>query len=213
MTKMTTYQFVGLQQAVYRLINDYKTVNDDRVLAVTRADVFDVLLGLLPAEDERVKTFLQALLQRDLTRQRAEKLFDTLTPFVEPFPTFSEKQLQKFLPKVKKLKQPAPLENPYTTSYLAWDDTGIQRTYLVVPTDKGYLGLMGDVEPQVVHGLCAICHEFGNVSLFTSTVKGNAQGNYTKKGNYICRDHEACNAQLATLDHLEKFVAHVRPQK
>jgi hypothetical protein len=210
---ITTYEFVRVQKAVFRLINDYKTVNDTRVLAVSKTIAFDKILDLLPGENESVQIFLAGLSQRDLTRQRADKLFELLIPFVTPFPTFSDKQLKKLFPKVKKLKQPDTLNTATNTTYLGWDDKGNQRKYLIMPTENGYLGLVGETQPNIVHGLCAICHEFSNVVSFTSLVKGNAQGNYTKKGNYICADSQWCNQHLDTLIYLERFVAHVRPQK
>ncbi|MBC6498256.1 hypothetical protein H7R52_02205 [Weissella confusa] len=43
--------------------------------------------------------------------------------------------------------------------------------------------------------------------MFLSKVKSRgAEGNYTKRGNLICRDSSLCNAQLSSLDYLASFV-------
>ena len=115
---------------------------------------------------------------------------------------------------MKKLKQPAWASlNLHELTYLGWNDGGSQKKYLVIPDHERVIGIRGDLAPQTIKGVCAICQTIGNVSLFVSTTKTSGLGTYTRNGNYICRDSAQCNRQLTDPQALQDFLAVVRPQR
>ncbi len=44
------------------------------------------------------------------------------------------------------------------------------------------------------------------ISLFLATTKSSGDGTYTKKGNYICLDSDACNQHLYDLSFFHDFL-------
>ena len=194
--QLQPHEFVAIKEQIIILNKAFNSVNDKNVKAVVQADVVETVKGILP--DNEIAT----------SRQRAESAFKQLVELVTPFPELSSNQLGKLFKKVKKLPEPK-WENldRHEMTYLGWNDNGSQKKYIVAPRDGKLVGIYGDFDPKPLNGLCAICHQLGTVSMFLSKVKSRgADGNYTKRGNLICRDSSLCNAQLSSLDHLASFV-------
>ena len=213
-TTITTYQYSYITQQVNQLASAYLTVNDQPVRLAIRAKTLDAIVPLLPRDEPLAQAFVQQLNTVKITRKQAQALLATLTPLVVPFPQLTAKQLSKLFRKVKKLKQPDWSQLAlHELTYLGWNDGGNQKKYLVIPDQERWVGIQGELSPQTVKGVCAICHTIGNVALFLATTKSSGLGTYTKKGNYICRDSSQCNRQLTDPQALNDFLTIVRPQK
>jgi len=211
---ITTYEYSYITQQVNDLVSAYLSVNDRRMRDTVRATTLERITPLLPSEDPISQEFLRRLQPDRLSREAAAKLLPTLEPLVVPFPELSIKQLSKLFRKVKKLKQPEWADlNLHELTYLGWNDGGSQKKYLVAPYQDRLIGIQGDLAPQVVKGVCAICQTIGNVSLFVSTTKKSGLGTYTRNGNYICRDSAQCNRQLTDPQALTEFLSIVRPKR
>ncbi|MFC6207357.1 FusB/FusC family EF-G-binding protein [Levilactobacillus tongjiangensis] len=211
---ITTYEYSYITQQVNDLVSAYLSVNDRRMRDTVRATTLERITPLLPSEDPISQEFLRRLQPDRLSRDAAAKLLPTLEPLVVPFPELSIKQLSKLFRKVKKLKQPEWADlNLHELTYLGWNDGGSQKKYLVAPYQDRLIGIQGDLAPQVVKGVCAICQTIGNVSLFVSTTKKSGLGTYTRNGNYICRDSAQCNRQLTDPQALTEFLSIVRPKR
>ncbi|WP_125684717.1 FusB/FusC family EF-G-binding protein [Levilactobacillus yonginensis] len=211
---ITTYEYSYITQQVNDLVSAYLSINDRRMRDTVRATTLERITPLLPSEEPISQEFLRRLQPDRLSRDAAAKLLPTLEPLVVPFPELSIKQLSKLFRKVKKLKQPEWADlNLHELTYLGWNDGGSQKKYLVAPYQDRLIGIQGDLAPQVVKGVCAICQTIGNVSLFVSTTKKSGLGTYTRNGNYICRDSAQCNRQLTDPQALAEFLSIVRPKR
>lgn len=211
---ITAYEYSDIKQHVNALVSAYLAVNDRHMRSVIRAETIAYVTPFLPEGALLTQAFLAGLQPDRLSRKEAAKLLPLLEPAVIPFPQFSTKQLGKLFRKVKKLKQPAWASlNLHELTYLGWNDGGSQKKYLVIPDHERFIGIRGDLAPQTVKGVCAICQTIGNVSLFVSTTKTSGLGTYTRNGNYICRDSAQCNRQLTDPQALQDFLAVVRPQR
>ena len=201
------HDFVALKKQVAILNRTYTSVNDRSVRNVVVADVVAKVKELLPENDD-TERFLAVIQAPTLTKAQAERELARLREYVTPFPVVSSAQLAKLFKKVKKLPEPNwNMIDRYESSYLGWDDHGSQRKYLVAPHAGKLVGVYGEFDPKPLNGLCAICHQLGTVSMFLSKVKARgADGNYTKRGNLICRDSFSCNAQLSELEYLDRFI-------
>jgi len=211
---VTTYQYNYITQQVDDLVSAELSVNDAQIRAAVLAKILDRITPLLPSDEPIVTTFLKELQAERLTRAKAAKLLTPLIPLVIPFPQLTSKQLEKCFRKVKKLKQPTwSTMQRHEMTYLGWNDGGNQKKYIVAPDHDRLIGVQGELAPQTVKGVCAICQTIGNVALFLATTKSSGLGTYTKKGNYICRDSAQCNRQLTDPQALADFLAVVQPQR
>lgn len=64
----------------------------------------------------------------------------------------------------------------------------------------------GDISHQTVKGFCAICNKESNVALFMRKIRTSSDGQYTKKGDYICYDSTKCNQQLSDITQFYRFI-------
>jgi len=211
---ITADEYSYITQQVNALVSAYLSVNDKRMRRVVRDTTIENIAAHLPVDEPLAQDFLTRLQPDRLTREAAAKLLPSLEPLVIPFPSLSQKQLEKLFRKVKKLKQPEwATVNLRETTYLGWNDGGSQKKYLVAPHQGRLIGIQGDMGPKVVKGVCAICQTIGNVSLFVSTTKKSGLGTFTRNGNYICRDSAQCNRQLTDPQPLADFLDIVRPKR
>jgi len=211
---ITAYQYSYITQQVNQLVSSYLAVNDKHMRQVIRDTTIENIRQLLPEDEPLAKDFLTGLIPDRLSRKTAAELLPMLEPLVFPFPTLSTKQLGKLFRNLKKLKQPEWSGlNLHTLTYLGWNDGGSQKKYLVAPFHDRLIGLQGDLAPETVKGVCAICQTIGNVALFVSTTKRSGLGTYTRNGNYICRDSAQCNRQLTDPQALTDFIEVVQPKR
>ncbi|MGX4686100.1 FusB/FusC family EF-G-binding protein [Vagococcus sp. JNUCC 83] len=198
------YEYNKVKQEITRLIDIYKTVNDKQVIKTSQLMVTNTIETILGVElHEKIYS---SYMDTKLTNSKAENLFTIIKADVVPFPLVSDSQVKKSFKKVKKMTYPKLDEyDLQETTYLAWNDIGAQRKYVVFYRNGKLVGLSGTMSPQVKKNVCTICHTISNVSMFLTTTKSAGDGTYTKKGNYICVDSEECNKRLNDLTHLYDF--------
>ncbi|GLC89646.1 FusB/FusC family EF-G-binding protein [Lysinibacillus piscis] len=200
------HEFVYIKKEVQHLQSAYKSVNDT-VTIQTLQGLTRENLGTILTEDNQLQGFIEQFMDRKLSKITADKLLAELKEFVIPFKQPTDNQLVKSFKKVKKLKMPNWAEfDLRDISFLGWNDSGTHRKYIVLYQGEQLIGYSGTLSPTIQQGVCAVCHEFSNVSLFLTTTKFSGDGTYTKKGNYICHDSTRCNHQLSDLSRLLNFI-------
>ncbi|GKV64249.1 MULTISPECIES: FusB/FusC family EF-G-binding protein [Sporosarcina] len=202
-------QFNFIKRQVLQLVSGHATVNDQHVinamesLAIEKTE--DLFTGLTPIQRNILNRIVKVA-----DKETAEQYLVEIEAYIIPFKELSEQKLQKLFPKVKKMKLPKERLNYNRMSFLSYDDFGTKRRYIVVPARKGMIGLTGTYEETKTKQICAICNRLTPVCMFITKTKGDIAGNYTKKGNYICRDSEDCNHHLLSLDKVYEFVENIK---
>ncbi|EFM66023.1 FusB/FusC family EF-G-binding protein [Enterococcus faecalis] len=208
------YQFNIIKEQVAVLLNTYTSVNDATTVKTVQALCVEKINGLFPEEHPAVTILLDKVMDRRLTRARAEKYLDELKETVLSFKEPSTPQVTKVFRKVKKLKIPEwenmDLRN---NTYVGWNDAGTQKKFILAYRENKLIGVHGTLSPTIVKGVCSICQTITNVSMFLATTKSGGDGTYTKKGNYICHDSDTCNQQLTQPEYLEAFMENVKAVK
>lgn len=205
------YQFIAIKEQVSILLNTYSSVNDQTTVKTVQALCSEKVAALFTDKQPAVEQLMTQVLDRTLTRARAEKYLETLKEAVIPFDAPSNQQLTKLFRKTKKLKIPEwedfDLRN---NTYVGWNDAGTQKKFIIAYYNDKLIGVNGSLSPTIIKGVCSICQTITNVSLFLATTKTAGDGTYTKKGNYICHNSETCNQQLSQTEHLKEFMENVK---
>lgn len=94
----------------------------------------------------------------------------------------------------------------YCLSYLAWQDKGANKYFLIMPSEEKLVGIHGTMGSNSQKGICTICNRHSEVALFLSETKGAIMGTYTKRGNFICLDSKKCNEQITSLENIHEFI-------
>ena len=143
-----------------------------------------------------------------ITKVQVDKILETLQTYVIPFEHPSKKQVEKTFHKIKKLKSPLISDEILLEStYIGWNDIASNRKFIIYYNEQGTLtGFYGDIANQTVKGYCAICNKESNVALFMRKTRTSGDGQYTKKGDYICFDSIKCNQQLSDITQFYQFV-------
>jgi hypothetical protein len=211
-TKIQPYQFMQLQEIMNDLIHSYQSLSDFRTIETVRAIAVEKIQDTIPDLKSEAQEIGEFALTAQLRHRSVDQFFETFKDNVIPFVAPSQKQVEKVFRKVKKLKVPefASIDlRDYT--YYGWNDIGSQRKFILYYDEHDKLaGVYGSMSPTVVKGFCAICQHESNVALFATTTKHGSEGQYTKKGNYICTDSTRCNHQLCRRADLDAFVASVK---
>lgn len=205
------YQFNLIKEQMFQLVRTYQSVNDPQTIKTIEDMTKDVVTRQFDPQEEQALLIVKEMFQRGLSIKKAEAHLADLKTYVEAFQTPSVKQTEKLFRKVKKLK--VPDFNQFDlkeTTYLAWDDIGSQSKFLIAAGDEGYTAVHGHMSTEVKKGICPICQHESNVSMFLSLTKSSGDGTYTKRGNYICRDSQRCNAQLTDRHHVNEFISLVK---
>ena len=198
------YEYNEVKQEIAQLINIYKTVSDKQVIATSQAQCTLKIKNML--EKSVYQCIYDEYMDVHLTNARAVNLYEIIKESIDPFPSISSKQIEKSFKKVKKLMYPKlKTYDLKETTYLAWDDAGTQRKYIIFYCEGKLVGLYGVMAPQVIKNACSICNTIGNVSMFLTTTKRSGDGTYTKKGNYVCKDSISCNHKMKEKKHLYEF--------
>jgi hypothetical protein len=200
-------QFNYIKQQVEHVVNGFATSNDLNVRRAIKALASEQVLHLFENLQPEAKSLLSRITEVENPSQK-EQFLTAIKPYVIEFPRISEQGIKKFFPKAKKLKIPDLNKIEWSTiSYLAWNDQGANKYYMIASLNQQKLvGIHGALNPTSQKGVCTICNRHGNVALFLSETKGAIQGTYTKRGNYICIDQRKCNEQITSLDKLMDFV-------
>ncbi|QTD43220.1 FusB/FusC family EF-G-binding protein [Sporosarcina sp. Te-1] len=202
-------QFNLIKRQVLHLVNGHATVNDQHVIGAMESLSVEKAIESFPLLTDTQRDLLNQMVQV-VDKETAEQYLMELEKYIIPFQEPSEQKLKKLFPKVKKMKLPKENLNFQRMTFLSFDDIGTKKRYMIVPTQKGLVGLTGTYEETKTKQICSICNRLTPVCMFMTKTKGESIGTYTKKGNYICQDAEDCNQHVLSLDKIEKFVENMK---
>ena len=202
------YQFNYIKERVAHLINVYNSVNDLNTIASIQEATREQILNTFQKVDSHIQLEVEKLMNYQLSKMQAEKILSTLQGYVLPFEHPSKKQVDKVFRKVKKLKTPLiSNEVLLESTFIGWNDVASNRKYIIYYNDFGKLdGFYGDISNQTVKGFCSICNKESRVTLFMRKTRTTSDGQYTKKGDYICFDSTVCNQQISDLSYFYRFL-------
>ncbi|WP_336824125.1 FusB/FusC family EF-G-binding protein [Sporosarcina sp. USHLN248] len=202
-------QYNVIKRQVWQLVNGHSTVNDQQVIGALESLSIEKVGDLFTELTDEQKEILNQLAKID-DKEAAERYLSELQSYIIPFQQPSEQRLKKLFPKAKKLKLPKDGINFNRMTYFSYDDIGTKKRYMIMPTEKGMIGLTGTYEETNTKQICAICNRLTLSYMFMTKTKGEIVGTYTKKGNYICQDTEDCNHHLLSLDKIYDFVENIK---
>lgn len=201
-------QFQFIKYQLQQLINGHATVNDTQVLNALKSLTQDKVYRMFTDLNENQVHVLSPISDiRDSTNAEAYLLL--LKPHVIPFRPMTEQTIKKLFPKAKKLKVPNLEQLDFQElTYLGWLDSGSNKKYIVSEYQNKLIGIHGTFSNTSQKGICTFCNRHEQVSMFLSEVKGSSSGdgNYIKRGNYICRDSEKCNQNMIAREKLHEFI-------
>ncbi|MDW3909500.1 FusD family fusidic acid resistance EF-G-binding protein [Staphylococcus saprophyticus] len=202
------YQFNYIKERVAHLVNAYNSVNDPNTIASIKDITRDEILNTFNSRDTTIRSNVEKLMNVQLTKEQAQKILTTIQMYVKPFEHPSKKQVTNLFKKVKKLKTPLISDEVLQTStYIGWNDIASNRKFIIYYDNFGKLnGVYGDISNQTVKGFCSICNKESRVALFMRKTRTGNDGQYTKKGDYICFDSTLCNHQISYLSHFHHFL-------
>ncbi|MGP4040795.1 FusB/FusC family EF-G-binding protein [Gracilibacillus sp. D59] len=204
------HQFHYIKLHAKTMVSARSNSTDTNVIQAVKEMAIERIKQLLPnLTKEQEDTLMKIDQVKD--KEEMEQFLQQLKQHVIPFPTISDKQIQKAFPKVKKLQTPDFEQmDRKETVYLRWFDKGSAKTYMLLLKDNKLTGIQGYLENSQHKGICTICNGLGEVALFTSEKKGQMRGTYSKKGNYICKDPVTCNQNITDIQPLHTFVEHLK---
>lgn len=212
--KIQPYQFNFIRKQGHILLQAHLSVNDKQTIKTLQAIVLEKINHQFIENNAEIQPLLAGFLEAATSKPRLEQFLETLKEAVIPFDPPSKQQLTKLFKKTKKLKIPdwdAIDLREYT--FYSWNDSGKQQKFIVASIDGQLIGVQGTISPTTQKGICPICHETSEVSLFMSKVKESGDGLYTKRGNYICYDSDTCNHNIERTDELTDFIHNVKYTK
>ncbi|PHK50532.1 FusB/FusC family EF-G-binding protein [Staphylococcus edaphicus] len=202
------YQFNYIKERVAHLVNAYNSVNDPNTITSIKDMTREEILNTFPSTNTTIQSTVEKFMNLQLTKEQAQKILDSLQMYVIPFEHPSKKQLAQVFKRIKKLKAPLISDEILQTStYIGWNDIASNRKFIIYYDTLGKLnGVYGDISNQTVKGFCSICNKESRVALFMRKTRTASDGQYTKKGDYICYDSTLCNQQISDLSHFHHFL-------
>lgn len=212
--KIQPYQFNFIRKQGHILLQAHLSVNDKQTIKTLQAIVLEKINNQFVENNAEIQPLLDDFLEAATSKPRLEQFLELLKEEVIPFDPPSKQQLTKLFKKTKKLKIPNwdTLDLRDYTFY-SWNDSGKQQKFIIASIDGQLIGVQGTISPTTQKGICPICHETSEVSLFMSKVKESGDGLYTKRGNYICYDSDKCNHNIERTDELNDFIHNVKYTK
>ncbi|WP_397536797.1 FusB/FusC family EF-G-binding protein [Rummeliibacillus pycnus] len=214
MEKQTIQPFLSvanyhlIEQQLNKMINAYNTTKDKNVILAVQGLVDTELTENLDLDPDQLKLIDQIYNIRDHTQ--SDVFLESLKLYVIPFKAVTASKLKSLFKKEKKLKLPK-LESMdfHQICYLTWDDVSTHRKYIVLEQQGKLKAIKGNIDTNVIKGICAVCNRHSDVSLFTTKVKGQVTDTFTKYSNYICADSKNCNKNISDLQRLNDFFERV----
>lgn len=202
------YQFNDIKVHIAHLFSAYKSVNDLNTIASIKQMTKEQIYNTFYETDETIIYAVEKLMYMQISKEQVEKVLETLQTYVIPFEQPSNKQIEKVFRKIKKLKAPfISNEVLLESTYIGWNDLASNRKFIIYYDAQGrFNGFYGDISHQTVKGFCAICNKESNVALFMRKIRTSSDGQYTKKGDYICYDSTKCNQQLSDITQFYHFI-------
>ncbi|MCT1902363.1 FusB/FusC family EF-G-binding protein [Oceanobacillus sojae] len=203
---VANYRFI--EQQTDKIIRALATTKDKNVILAVRGIVKSELIDSFTWSDEEEK-IIQPLIDIN-ERAEGEVFLEKLKPYIIPFKAVEASKLKSLFKKEKKLKLPNLEETDFQQiSYLAWDDPGKLRRYIVVEQNESFKALKGTFILPATQGICALCNQHTEVVRLTTSVKGEVPGTFTKHYNYICADSHLCNQHVTDIEKVRAFLDRV----
>ncbi|MGM0218910.1 FusB/FusC family EF-G-binding protein [Enterococcus sp. AZ126] len=208
------YQFNFIRKQANILLQAHLSVNDKNTIKTLQAVVMEKINEQFGADKDQLQPLFEGFLEAATSKPKLEQYLAGLKEAVSPFDPPSKQQLTKLFKKTKKLKIPEwETIDLRDYTFYSWNDSGKQQKFIIASIDGQLVGVSGTISPTTQKGICPICHETSEVSMFLSKVKESGDGMYTKRGNYICYDSEVCNHNIERRDELEAFIQNVKFMK
>ncbi|MDA9471189.1 FusB/FusC family EF-G-binding protein [Enterococcus sp. 5H] len=212
--KIQPYQFNFIRKQGHILLQAHLSVNDKQTIKTLQAIVLEKINNQFVENNAEIQPLLDGFLEAATSKPRLEQFLEVLKEEVIPFDPPSKQQLTKLFKKTKKLKIPDwDTMDLRDYTFYSWNDSGKQQKFIIASIDGQLVGVQGTISPTTQKGICPLCHETSEVSLFMSKVKESGDGLYTKRGNYICYDSDKCNHNIERTDELNDFIQNVKYTK
>ncbi|MEG0259295.1 MAG: FusB/FusC family EF-G-binding protein [Lysinibacillus sp.] len=201
---LTVANYHLIEQQMNKILNAFATSIDTNIILAVR--------GI--ADTEISTNITMTTVERQLIDQifsvtdcgQGEALLESLKPYVIPFKTVTASNIKSLFKKEKKLKLPNLEKLDFQhICYLAWDDLGTHRKYVIIEQDDQLKAIKGIFNNSTIKGICAICNHHTDVTLFTTSIKGHVVGTYTSHNNYICADSQMCNQHVTDMQKTIAF--------
>ncbi|WP_155590979.1 FusB/FusC family EF-G-binding protein [Lysinibacillus cavernae] len=201
---LTVANYHLLEQQLSKILHALTTTKDKNVILAVRGLVDTEITLKLALSAEESMLVEQLLTVTD--RAQGDAILEQLKPYVIPFKPVTASTLKALFKKEKKLKLPN-LEgfNFQQICYLAWDDPGTHRKYVILEQNGELKGIKGTFANNTIRGICAICNRHSDVGLYTTSIKGQIVGTFTSHSNYICADSQTCNEHVTDMDRTREF--------
>ncbi|WP_248278494.1 FusB/FusC family EF-G-binding protein [Bacillus sp. DNRA2] len=139
-----------------------------------------------------------------------EQYIQQLSDYLLPFPTITEQQLKKMVPKNKKLKLPDLTKiDHHQLTYLSWNDLRSNKKYIAYELEGKMVCIECEFSSTSKKNLCSICNSFGDVVYFSTVTKAKKLKNpdyFRAIGNLICADSSECNKKITNVEYLTNFL-------
>ncbi|KUF37402.1 MULTISPECIES: elongation factor G-binding protein [Lysinibacillus] len=201
---LTVANYHLLEQQLNKILHALTTTNDKNVILAVRGLVDTEVTTKLELSATETKLIEQLFAITD--RAQGDAFLEQLKPYVIPFKPVTASTLKTLFKKEKKLKLPNLEALDFQRiCYLAWDDPGTHRKYVVLDQNGQLAGIKGTFANSTVRGICAICNRHADVGLFTTSIKGQVVGTFTSHSNYICADSKTCNEHVTDMNKTVEF--------
>ncbi|MEY9976370.1 FusB/FusC family EF-G-binding protein [Lysinibacillus sp. RC79] len=201
---LTVANYHLLEQQMNKIIKTLATTKDKDVILAVHGIVESEITAKLALSTEEAELIEQ--LFEVTNRTQGDAYLEQLKPYVIPFKAVTASTLKSLFKKEKKLKLPKLDEMDFQEiCYLAWDDPGTHRKYVLLEQDEKLKSIKGTFSNDTIRGICAICNRHSDVGLFTTSVKGQIVGTFTNYSNYICADSQTCNRHVTDIEKTKAF--------
>lgn len=201
---LTVANYHLLEQQMNKIIQTLATTKDKNVILAVHGIVESEITAKLALSTVEAQLIEQLFHVTD--RAQGEAYIEQVKPYVIPFKAITASTLKSLFKKEKKLKLPKLEEMDFQEiCYLAWDDPGTHRKYVVMEQDEQLKAIKGTFSNNTVRGICAICNRHSDVGQFTTSVKGQVVGTFTSYSNYICADSQTCNRHVTDIEKTKAF--------
>ncbi len=201
---LTVANYHLLEQQMNKIIQTLATTKDKNVILAVHGIVESEITAKLALPTAEAQLIEQLFNVTD--RAQGEAYLERLKPYVIPFKAVTASTLKSLFKKEKKLKLPKLEEMDFQQiCYLAWDDPGTHRKYVLLEQDEQLKAIKGTFSNNTIKGICALCNRHSEVGLFTTSVKGQIVGTFTNYSNYICADSQTCNRHVADIEKTKAF--------
>ncbi|MDF9413495.1 elongation factor G-binding protein [Brevibacillus laterosporus] len=204
------YNFIKKQIDILR--NATLTVADPKVMEAVRYGAEVKVIDVFPTATDIQKQLLGRI--SSIKAEDFQEHLRSLTPYLLEFPQVTEKQIRKLFPKNKKLKVPDLVTIDFLkVTYLGWINISSNKLFIVYHLKGKAVGIEGRYSLVHKKNICALCHGYTDVALFSAISKSRAahvsSDYYKAVGQYICINSHECNSRITDVTALERFIEDV----